>query len=78
MIRLLIAFAAIILVPGCDFGEQRPLNYKKGEYLGTPHQPLEPETLQALKVRVAYQGDVIEPSKPVANPPSVRPPGQPR
>lgn len=48
---------AAVLVAACDSGDQsRPLNYKKGVYLGKPHTPLSEETLRALRARAAYQG----------------------
>ena len=46
-----------LAVGGCDFTEERPLNYEKGVYLGEPHTPLDDKTLNALLARTVYQSD---------------------
>lgn len=58
--RILSVIGAVIggalLVGACDGGDQgRPLNYKKGVYLGKPHTPLREETLKDLRARAGYQ-----------------------
>jgi hypothetical protein len=46
----------VLLVGACDGGDQgRPLNYKKGVYLGKPHTPLNEQTLDKLRDRAGYQ-----------------------
>ena len=48
--------SGMLAVAACDSGEQnRPLNYKKGVYLGKPHTALSQETLDNLKRRANYQ-----------------------
>jgi hypothetical protein len=45
-----------LLVGACDAQDQgRPLNYKKGVYLGKPHTPLAEQTLEDLRDRATYQ-----------------------
>jgi hypothetical protein len=48
--------AAAVLVVACDGREQsRPLNYRKGTYLGNPDEGLSAATLEGLRQRAAYQ-----------------------
>jgi hypothetical protein len=48
--------AGALLVAGCGPGDHaRPLNYKKGVYLGKPDAPLDERTLEELRARTAYQ-----------------------
>jgi hypothetical protein len=45
-----------LLVAACEpSGQARPLNYKKGVYLGKPHTPLNEQTLDELRARAGYQ-----------------------
>jgi hypothetical protein len=58
--RILSVIGAVIggalLVGACDGRDQgRPLNYKKGVYLGKPHTPLPEQTLEDLRARASYQ-----------------------
>ncbi len=57
--RILPVIGAVIggalLLGACDARDQRPLNYKKGVYLGKPHTPLRERTLEDLRNRAAYQ-----------------------
>ncbi len=53
---MVIAAGAAFGFGACDFGQERPLNYQKGVYLGKPHQPLAEEQLASLRDRAAYQG----------------------
>ena len=47
---------AVFLLAGCGPGDQaRPLNYKKGVYLGKTDAPLDERTLKELRARTAYQ-----------------------
>lgn len=47
-------------VGACDQDEQgRVLNYKKGEYLGPTEQPLDEDTMRALRERARLQGGTI-------------------
>ena len=46
----------VLLVGACDGRDQgRPLNYKKGVYLGKPHTPLNEKVLDELRARAGYQ-----------------------
>jgi len=58
--RILSVIGAVIggalLVGACDAGDQgRPLNYKKGVYLGKPHTPMSEQLLDELRARATYQ-----------------------
>jgi hypothetical protein len=76
--RLPLLFALLAspwMLGGCDFGEDRPFNYQKGNYLGKPHAPLDATTLKALQARALQQsGPSLGGTAGGGMPASVRPP----
>lgn len=83
--RILSVIGAVIggalFVGACDGRDQgRPLNYKKGVYLGKPHTPLPEQTLEDLRARAVYQAGLStvaggwEQVGPWTEPGDVRPP----
>ncbi len=75
LLVMFVLLATPCLLAGCDFGESRPFNYKKGTYLGKPHTPLDETTLAALQTRALQQsGPSVGATAGGGMPASARPP----